>query len=68
MRYEALEEPHPVRPLSSGSPVRCCAFGREPGVTELLGDPIARALMAADKTDRESVFALLKTVGRCRAK
>jgi len=34
-------------------------FGGEPALGELLHDPIARALMAADKVDSGDVYALL---------
>ena len=42
--------------------------GREPGVAELLGDPIARSLMAADKIDRQSIDAMLLAVRANRAR
>ena len=35
-------------------------FGGEPDLAELLGDPIARALMAADHVDSGDVYALLR--------
>jgi hypothetical protein len=41
-------------------------FGAEPGAAELLGDPIAQALMAADKIDDLAVFAVLRAVGHRR--
>jgi len=34
-------------------------FGGEPELCDLLHDPIARALMAADKVDSSDVYALL---------
>lgn len=42
-------------------------FVGEPRVAELLRDPIARALMAADKTDHRAVVALLESVNGRRA-
>jgi len=36
--------------------------GPEPGVAELLGDPIVHSLMAADKIDRQSIEAMLSAV------
>jgi len=42
-------------------------IGGEPRVSELLCDPIARALMAADKTDHRAVVALLESVNGRRA-
>lgn len=35
-------------------------FGGEPDLAELLHDPIARALMAADHVDSDDVYALLR--------
>jgi hypothetical protein len=35
-------------------------FGGEPELCELLRDPIARALMAADKVESGDVYALLR--------
>jgi hypothetical protein len=35
-------------------------FGGEPELRDLLHDPIARALMAADKVDSGDVYALLR--------
>jgi len=35
-------------------------FGGEPELRELLRDPIARALMAADKVDSSDIYALLR--------
>ena len=35
-------------------------FGGEPELCELLHDPIARALMTADKVDSGDVYALLR--------
>jgi len=35
-------------------------FGGEPDLGELLHDPIARALMAADKVDSSDIYALLR--------
>ena len=37
----------------------CHRFGGEPALGELLRDPIARALMAADRVDSGDVYALL---------
>lgn len=43
-------------------------FGGEPELRDLLHDPIARALMAADKVDSSDVYALLrKAYGRVAA-
>ena len=39
-----------------------CRFGGEPELGELLRDPIARALMTADKVDSGDVYALLRKV------
>ena len=36
--------------------------GPEPGVAELLGDPIVHSLMSADKIDRQSIEAMLSAV------
>ena len=41
---------------------RC--FGGEPELRDLLHDPIARALMAADKVDSSDVYALLSKARR----
>jgi len=35
-------------------------FGGEPDLRELLHDPIARALMAADKVQSSDIYALLR--------
>jgi hypothetical protein len=37
-------------------------FGGEPELCDLLHDPIARALMAADNVDSRDVYALLRNV------
>jgi hypothetical protein len=46
----------------SDQPMRSRRFDSEPVLSDLLGDPIAHALMAADRVDSREVYALLRTV------
>jgi hypothetical protein len=56
IRTEAVD----ARP--SEQSMRTRPFDSEPVLSDLLGDPIAHALMAADNVDSREVYALLRTV------
>jgi hypothetical protein len=62
MCYATLIQTEAVDSRPSDRSMRSRRFASEPALSDLLHDPIAHALMAADKVDSREVYALLRTV------
>jgi hypothetical protein len=61
-----MSEVHMLRPVTAGcesfTEKRRRSLFAEPGLAELMGDPMTQALMAADRVDRRALDALLTQV------
>jgi len=58
-----MEHARPAKPVTERFSWRC-GFAGEPALSELLRDPIAHALMAADHVEHGELDALLATARR----